>query len=244
MGVKSILGIIFLCFSIVCNAQDEYYTVELPVTYSQITKDFLLGKTEYGTHPNFIVIDKKYTDLSPQNACIQKKTYAAFKKMYEAALKDGIELKITSASRNYYIQRIIWEQKWVVSNVPAGGARVKEILKYNAIPGTSRHHWGTELDLMSPKLAFWSSEKGKKVYKWLQENAAKFGFYQPYTSHNNRTGYQEEKWHWSYAPLSRIYTSAYRKTVVLKDLKGFVGDMYINDIDLIENYVFGITLPT
>lgn len=238
---------LFLCCVLVGKGQtprpEDYYTVELRISYESITKDFLLGKTKFPEHPDFLIINRKYTDLSASNAYIQKETYAAFIKMYEAALKDGITLKVTSASRNYFIQRIIWEEKWVASRVKDGEERMRHILKYNAIPGTSRHHWGSELDFMSPKPAFWESAYGKKVYAWLQKNAGRFGFYQPYTHDVRRTGYQEEQWHWSYAPLARMYTAAYRRSIRPEDLKGFAGDKYLSRLNLIREYVLGVAEP-
>ncbi|MBQ5593220.1 MAG: D-alanyl-D-alanine carboxypeptidase family protein, partial [Bacteroidales bacterium] len=105
---------------------------------------------------------------------------------------------------------------------------------------------GTELDFNSPKLEFWNSERGKKTYKWLCENAHKYGFYQPYTakSPNGRNrGYNEEKWHWSYAPLSAEYTRQYKLLIKPSDLKGFLGDDLVEELDIIGNYVFGIAQP-
>ena len=166
--------------------------------------------------------------------------------MYEAARQDGINLVITSASRNFWVQRYIWEQKWKASKTADKKQRALEILKYNSMCGTSRHHWGTELDFNSPKLEFWNSERGKKTYKWLCENAHKYGFYQPYTakSPNGRNrGYNEEKWHWSYAPLSAEYTRQYKLLIKPSDLKGFLGDDLVEELDIIGNYVFGIAQP-
>lgn len=245
MGRTGIIILLFFLVPVLCPAQgrDDYYTVELEVTYESITRDFLLGKIRYEERPDFIVIDKEYTDLSAPNAHIQKRTYNAFIRMYEAALKEGVRLKVTSASRNYFIQRIIWEQKWMASSVREGAGRVKSILSYNAIPGTSRHHWGTELDFISPKLPFWESAYGKKVYAWLKKNAWKYGFYQPYTACEGRKGYREEKWHWSYAPLSRIYTSAYKQRITREDLKGFAGDKYLDSLNIVEDYVLGLNDP-
>lgn len=245
MGRTGVIVLLLFLLPVVCMAQgrDGYYTVELEVTYESITKDFLLGKTRYEERPDFVVIDQQYTDLSAPNAHIQKRTYKAFIQMYEAALKDGIKLKVTSASRNYFIQRIIWEQKWVTSTIRQGTGRVKSILSYNAIPGTSRHHWGTELDFISPKLPFWESAYGKKVYAWLKKNAWQFGFYQPYTAHEGRRGYREEKWHWSYAPLSRLYTSAYKRMITQGDIRGFAGDKYLDSLNIIGDYVLGVALP-
>jgi hypothetical protein len=58
---------------------------------------------------------------------------------------------------------------------------------------------------------------GAFLYEWLQKNAAKFGFCQPYNelSKRNQKGYNEEKWHWSYAPvanqLQKDWEEAFKK---------------------------------
>ncbi len=219
------------------------YGVNRAVVQDEITKEALLGNKVYADDPNFIVIDKKYTPLSSYNANIRRETYAAFKKMYRAALKDGIELRITSASRNFFTQRVIWENKWRNSRVPAGIARVRDILKYSSVPGISRHHWGTDIDLMSPRLDFWAKEYGIKVYKWLCENAPKFGFFQTYTEDVSSGGFSEEKWHWSFYPISSLYIKAYKETIKNSDLTGFVGSEYLSDFDIISEYVFGVEPP-
>lgn len=211
-----------------------------------VSKEFLLGKTHYEQDSTFVLISSEHTVLRKPNNYIKKETYEAFKKMYEAARQDGINLVITSASRNFWVQRYIWEQKWKASKIADKKQRALEILKYNSMCGTSRHHWGTELDFNSPKLEFWNSERGKKTYKWLCENAHKYGFYQPYTakSPNGRNrGYNEEKWHWSYAPLSAEYTRQYKLLIKPSDLKGFLGDDLVEELDIIGNYVFGIAQP-
>ena len=219
------------------------YGVNRDVVQEEITKDALLGKKVYADDPNFIVIDKKYTPLSSYNANIRRETYAAFKRMYRAALRDGIELRVTSASRNFITQRIIWEDKWKKSQAPAGITRVKDILKYSSVPGISRHHWGTDIDLMSPQLAYWESERGVKIYKWLCENAPKFGFFQTYTADISRGGFSEEKWHWSFYPISSIYLKAYKETIKNSDLTGFLGSESLSEFDIISEYVLGVSMP-
>ena len=209
------------------------------------TKDFLLGKIHFEKDANFVQIPPQYTVLRNPNNFIQKKTLEAFLKMWEAALKDGVKLTATSASRNFWVQRYIWEQKWQSSNVPAGADRARSILRYNSMCGTSRHHWGTELDLNSPKLTYWNTPDGIKTYKWLCENAHKFGFYQPYSAKGpglREHGYNEEKWHWSYFPLASVYTQKYRETITAEDLKGFLGDKFVSELNVIEHYVLGIAL--
>ena len=210
------------------------------------TKEFLLGKTHFEEDTNFVQIDSRYTVLRNPNNFIQKETYKAYLKMWEAAKADGIRLTATSASRNFWVQRYIWEQKWQKSTVAAGAERARNILKYNSMCGTSRHHWGTELDFNSPKLEYWNTAEGKKTYKWLCENAHKFGFYQPYTAKGEagsglrEHGYNEEKWHWSYFPLANLYMEKYRELIKEEDLGGFLGAKYVPDLNVIEYYVFGV----
>jgi LAS superfamily LD-carboxypeptidase LdcB len=226
--------------------QESLDSVSANMQNTSVSKEFLLGKTHYEQDSTFVLISSEHTVLRKPNNYIKKETYEAFKKMYEAARQDGINLVITSASRNFWVQRYIWEQKWKASKIADKKQRALEILKYNSMCGTSRHHWGTELDFNSPKLEFWNSERGKKTYKWLCENAHKYGFYQPYTakSPNGRNrGYNEEKWHWSYAPLSAEYTRQYKLLIKPSDLKGFLGDDLVEELDIIGNYVFGIAQP-
>ncbi|MBO5700682.1 MAG: M15 family metallopeptidase [Bacteroidales bacterium] len=211
------------------------------------TKEFLLGKTHFEQDTNFMQIPSAYTVLRNPNNFIQKRTFEAYLKMWKAAKADGIRLVATSASRNFWVQRYIWEQKWRKTTAHQGAARAKYILQYNSMCGTSRHHWGTELDFNSPKLEYWNSVEGKKVYQWLCENAHKYGFYQPYTKKGGEggreTGYNEEKWHWSYFPLANVYVEKYRELIKEEDLKGFLGEKHVSDLNIIEHYVFGVATP-
>ncbi|MGY8911587.1 MAG: M15 family metallopeptidase, partial [Flavobacteriales bacterium] len=59
---------------------------------------------------------------------------------------------------------------------------------------------------------------------------------------NGRTGYHEEKWHWSYLPLSKIYLNYYNQQITYKDINDFEGAEFAKEIDIIKNYVNGISL--
>jgi len=218
----------------------------LPIGAHVITKDFLIGKTHYEKDSTFVLIDKEHTVLNPIYGRIQKLTYDAYLKMYADALKDSIKLTVTSASRNYWVQKHIWDVKWNKYK-DIGKNRVLHILKYSSMPGISRHHWGTDMDFNGTSSSYWSSSNGKRTYNWLKNNAHKYGFFQPYTlkSNSNRTGFNEEKWHWSYAPLSDIYTKAYFDIIKINDakndIKGFSGDQFAPELNIINLYVLGIT---
>jgi len=87
-------------------------------------------------------------------------------------------------------------------------AFLKMTTKAQEAGGTSRHHWGTDIDLNSFNNKYFESGKGKKIYDWLTSNASSFGFCQPYTPKGDHRphGYNEEKWHWSYQPVSQDIT--------------------------------------
>lgn len=110
------------------------------------------------------------------------------------------------------------------------------------MPGTSRHHWGTDIDINSVNNSYFNSSKGIKVYNWLVDNAANYGFCQTYTpkGESRENGYEEEKWHWSYMPLAKDYMELFKNEVTYSDLKGFAGDETAEKLKVIENYVMSI----
>ena len=89
---------------------------------------------------------------------------------------------------------------------------------------------------------YFNSEKGKKEYEWLVKNAPLFGFCQTYNLKGSArgTGYNEEKWHWSYLPLSRTFIQEYKNLIKDEDIKGFLGDKYVPALNLINNYILAI----
>lgn len=214
-----------------CKSQ----TKQLPY----LNKGYVLGKFEYANNTDFIKVPKA---LSTKTVYIRKETLNAFLKMQESAKKQGVFFKIISGTRNFAHQKRIWDYKWnrKFKNLPPLQRAIK-ILEFSSMPGTSRHHWGTDIDINNLNNSYFEKGKGKKEYDWLVKNASKFGFYQVYTSKKNgRTGYNEEKWHWSYLPLSKIYLNYYNKHITNKDIFGFKGSEYVPKIDMITNYVNGI----
>ena len=211
---------------------------------------YLMGKFIPANHPDFVCIAAKYSDK--KEAYLRKETYEAFVKMAEAAEKDHVQLKILSATRNFDRQKKIWEDKWSglvtvedgtkVSKIADPTKRALKILLYSSMPGSSRHHWGTDLDLNYLSDDYFTNGQGKKIYKWLTENAATYGFCQPYSSKTDgRTGYNEEKWHWSYMPLSSAFTGAAKEKMTDEMIVGgFKGSETAPSINVVKNYILGI----
>jgi LAS superfamily LD-carboxypeptidase LdcB len=205
------------------------------------TKEQLLGKITPAKDTNFSLIAAQFTDK--KNIYLHKEAYAAFEKMAAAAAKEGIKIKIISATRTFDAQKTIWEKKWVRADYIKfpEQQRVKEIMKYSSMPGTSRHHWGTDIDINSLENSYFEKPEGKKLYDWMIKNAAQFGFFQTYTSKKDgRTGYEEEKWHWSYMPIAGPMLIEYQKVIKYADINGFSGSQYAAANKVIEEYVLGI----
>lgn len=203
------------------------------------SKDFLMGKYNYTKDTSFIKVPNQFTR---SNVYLKKETYNAFQNMRQAALKAGIVLTIISGTRSFHDQRYKWELKWRNSefaNIKNVKQKATKLLRWWSMPSTSRHHWGTDIDLNNMKVAYYRTIEGKKLYNWLVVNAPKYGFHQPFTA-NRPNGYQEEKWHWSYVPLSVKYVRAYLKQVSISDISGFLGFNAAKDVDVIKNWVLAV----
>lgn len=223
-------------------------TLEAP----KVDIDFLMGKFDPSTHADFIKVPAKYTD-GARTYYLQKETWTALQKMINAAQQDGVSLKVRSATRNFAAQKRIWEAKWQGQRILSDGVnaaidianpveRAKKILEYSSMPGTSRHHWGTDLDLNNFNNAYFEKGKGLKEYEWLVAHAADYGFCQPYSPKGSERpyGYEEEKWHWSYMPLAKPYTQAAKHHLKDSDIQGFLGGETAAEVGLVEKYVLGV----
>ena len=210
-----------------------------------------LGKFDPSVHGDFVKIDKQHADRT--GMFLRKEVYDQFIKMYDAALKDGVKLVIRSATRNFDAQKGIWEGKWtgkrlhesnenLAETTPNPKERALKILLWSSMPGTSRHHWGTDIDLNSFENSYFESGNGLKLYQWLVANASSYGFCQPYTEKGvDRTeGYNEEKWHWSYLPRSAKHLRVWKKHIENEDVKGFLGSETAKEIDVKNKYVLGL----
>jgi LAS superfamily LD-carboxypeptidase LdcB len=203
---------------------------------------YLLGRFDPTTDPRFVKPDDEHTAGAARNQYLRKEVYEAFTNMAAAAAKEGVKLVIISATRNFEVQKSIWERKWQAeASIADEAERARKILLYSSMPGTSRHHWGTDVDLNDLTNEYFESGEGLKVFQWLTAHAHEYGFCQPYTAKaGGRTGYEEEKWHWSYTPLSIPLLDAYKGTITLSDLSGFTGSGAVSKLDVIKNYVDGV----
>lgn len=205
------------------------------------TIELVTGHYEFQDREDFVRVADS---LSSMEIYLQRDTYRAFQSMAERALEDGVRLIVVSGTRNFQYQKSIWDRKWAESQESTDLEKARDILLYSSMPMTSRHHWGTDLDLNDLNNSWFEEGEGKVLYDWMQANANEFGFYQAYTdkSLHNRTGYEEEKWHWSYMPLAGPYLEFYNQNVTNEDITGFEGSQLAPQIDMVGNFVNGLSI--
>lgn len=83
--------------------------------------------------------------------------------------------------------------------------REKEVLTASAAPGLSRHHWGTDVDILGLNPThFRDGGLLHDDWRWLDDHGLDFGFFQTYGEPDEQ-GYahMEERWHWSYYPIAQ-----------------------------------------
>ena len=213
-----------------------------PKNFEKIEKNILLGKFDYKKDSNFSIVSSKY---SSKTIYLRKEVLQKFDQMYAAALKDGIKLVIISGTRSFNHQKYIWDRKWAKNILKMDSiSAVKEIMKYSSMPSTSRHHWGTDIDLNSLENSYFEKGEGKKIFDWLVANAFKYGFHMTYDNQEEtkRTGYKMEKWHWSYMPISKQFLIQFNEYVKCENISSFKGSKFAchPKVDVIKNFVNGI----
>jgi LAS superfamily LD-carboxypeptidase LdcB len=180
---------------------------------------------------------------------VHRDVVGPFLQLREAARDSGFDLRILSGFRSFHRQLSIWNRKAegelpVLDNqaVPLDIESLSKkelvfaILRWSALPGASRHHWGTELDVFDAA----ARPEGYEVqlvpeevdpggmfgplHHWLDERmraSGSFGFFRPYD--RDRNGVAPERWHLSCAPVASAFETGLtvpilRRTVEAADL--------------------------
>lgn len=181
---------------------------------------------------------------------LRKNAHDAFLKMKTKALKDGIKIQIVSSYRNFDHQNRIWTRKYdkFTKQELSPEKVIKKIIEYSTIPGTSRHHWATDIDIIDsntvqPKNVlmekhFHGNGPYCKLKEWMDKHSESFGYYLVYTNNGNRKGFKYEPWHYTYKPLSKGYLEEYQKINLLEMLQKekLSGSEHFTE-DFINNYI-------
>ncbi|MFK3858455.1 M15 family metallopeptidase [Pseudoalteromonas rhizosphaerae] len=160
-----------------------------------------------------------------------------FMQLQNAARDAGFALTIASSFRNFERQALIWNAKFnghrpVLNKQqqPVDLASMTDIEKchaimlYSALPGSSRHHFGTDLDIFDKASVsddyqlqlepheYQDNGPFAALTKWLDSHLEKYGFYRPYQ--HDLGGVAPEPWHISHIVQSDILQQHQSLTVL------------------------------
>ncbi len=163
--------------------------------------------------------------LEAPRCALHYEVVASFLAMRDAAAGAGIDLQAVSSFRDFEHQVAIWNAKWCGERplLDRHGQRLDHaalpeatrfdaILCWSAIPGGSRHHWGSDIDVIDRaalpdgykvQLIGQEYQEGgvfAGLTRWLNANMGRFGFFRPFVK--DKGGVSPEPWHLSYAPVS------------------------------------------
>lgn len=195
---------------------------------------------------------------------LQAEVKAAFIAMQTAAQQAGHDLQLVSSYRDFSKQASIWNRKWkgelklntlsgdVLDTAALGDVeKMHAILLWSALPGGSRHHWGTDFDVYdrtraeacsSPFQLITQEYEGEgpcaNLADWLRLQAAEFGFERPYAKYVG--GVAAEPWHLSYAPLANNIIHEFsleqlRQQLIESEILG-LDTVLVHLTDLFERY--------
>lgn len=149
--------------------------------------------------------------------------------LQQAAKQAGFNLQPASSYRDFERQKMIWNGKFCGERKVHDDQgnpcdiqhlddwqKCRAILRWSAVPGASRHHWGTEIDIFDPdllpqgqtlQLEPWEYQTGgyfQRLTNWLIANAENYGFYFPFMDREDKK-IGVEPWHLSYFPIAEHY---------------------------------------
>ena len=153
---------------------------------------------------------------------LQGTVKSAFEQMQKAALRQKIDVQICSSFRSFERQLSIWNRKWkgelplyrlngekLNANTLSDEEKIHAIMLWSALPGASRHHWGTDFDVYDKANVealqhdfqlipqeYEGSGPCAKLSSWLTTYAKDFGFSFPYAEYIG--GVAKEPWHLSH----------------------------------------------
>jgi LAS superfamily LD-carboxypeptidase LdcB len=209
-------------------------------------------------------------DLEEPRCAVHAHVAAPFLNLRRAALADGFDLMPVSSFRDFSRQLTIWNAKFSGQKplLDAAGCaldtaelspreRIEAILLWSALPGASRHHWGTDIDIADgnagppgyrPQLTpeeYAPAGPFAPLAEWLETNAARFGFFRPFRG--VLSGVQPEPWHFSFAPIAEnarrgLSAAVLRKAIADAPLLGKVQVLEQLD-ELHARYVANIDWP-
>ncbi len=194
---------------------EEIYTDEAPIETEEEPEAAVQEKNDAPTiDPNdwrLILVNKqnpvpddftvKLSGIS-DSMQVDERIIADVYKMMDAASDDGVNLMICSAYRSYDRQKTLFNNK--INKLMGEGMTYLEAYKVGSmnvtVPGTSEHHLGLALDILTGSYTKMDDGFGDTAAgKWLAENASDYGFILRYPKgKEDITGIVYEPWHFRY----------------------------------------------
>ncbi|MEQ1561441.1 MAG: M15 family metallopeptidase [Nitrospira sp.] len=135
-------------------------------------------------------VDSKYLNIKDKTVQIYTDVWPHLQKLLDSAEKDGVTIQILSGYRSFKTQSSLKNAYKITYG--AGTAN-----KFSADQGYSEHQLGTTVDFTTPKTGQTLTGFEKTdAYKWLVENAYRYGFTMSYPKEN--TYYIFEPWHFRF----------------------------------------------
>jgi len=184
----------------------------------------------------------KYQQSAEQYFLIHQSILSDLEALLNAAKKDGQAISLISSYRSFDRQQTIWNEKWqgyrpVYSRhgrplnllAMSDMEKYKAISLWSALPGLSRHHWGTDIDIFSNhainqghqvELVPEEFSKNGVCYAlecWLEKHLEKYGFFRPYQKYQQ--GVSEEPWHISHRQTSQVIIENFPYQQCLQQLR-------------------------
>ena len=168
--------------------------------------------------------------------------WKALMKFFTAARDAGFDPHLVSSFRSFEQQKAIWQRKYRGERAllndrgePLNFESMNEeeiilaIMRWSAVPGASRHHWGTDFDVvdfsggkvefeLTPG-EFEGSGPFANFGAWIENQMMKglsHGFYRPYREDLGGVG--KEPWHLSFSPIALDLEQEYTIEVFEKNL--------------------------
>ena len=195
-------------------------------------------------------VEETHLVTLPDGHRLQSEAAEAFSALQADARQAGFELAIASSFRSFDRQLAIWNAKADGSRpvhddhgealdltVLPPAKKLRAILRFSAMPGSSRHHWGSDLDVFDAgavpgdyrvQLSPVEVAPGgvfDPLHRWLDQRMSageSHGFFRPYAV--DRGGVAPERWHLSYAPLALACTVDFTASALLASWDTLAGD--------------------
>ncbi len=173
----------------------------VPTTFDFSAWNLILLNPENKLPEDFQTNLKKFS-YNGTSGYVDARCHDAFEAMFAAAKKDGITLTVRSAYRNITTQTTnfnnkVQEYKDMGYSDEDAYATAATII---AVPGTSEHHTGLAMDILTPSYTRLNEGFEKtEAAQWLFEHCAEYGFILRYPKDKTEiTQIIYEPWHYRY----------------------------------------------